>query len=256
MEHQTISVEHLVGIESCCPLTTRLDAHPYRDKDPWHAPCVEVAMSRSRLRLLAVAAALVAVVGLAGMQPGDAAETPARVPTRATDCHDGGWRTVVDDQGQPFRNQGHCVSWVIHHPHVFGLSDLTGSFTGTSVFNFSQAGCSFVHQVLDATYPGSNAVGNVMLHVDACVDLPTSGFNPFPMTGTFTITTAVGTLSGTASGSQTVFTNPVPITVTLAPTAGDGVFSAPSGALQMNALWNSSGTAGAPEPITGTVSTA
>jgi hypothetical protein len=51
----------------------------------------------------------------------------------------------------------------------------------------------------DAVYPGSAAVGSVTLHMAGCV----SGA-PFTYAGSFTITTGVGTLSGSATGPVTV----------------------------------------------------
>jgi hypothetical protein len=201
---------------------------------------------------MVVAATFVVVVGFA-VQPVAAHAVAARTPNSAADCKGGGWRTLVDGQGRPFASQGACISWQIHHPHVFAVGDLAGSFSGTSVFNFSAAGCSFVHQVLDAVYPGSSAVGDVTLHIDACVDLPSGLVFDFPMTGTFTISTSVGTLTGSASGTQTVLMDPVPISLRLTPTVGTGVFSTPSGALQLNGLWTSTGSEGTPEPVTGTV---
>jgi hypothetical protein len=38
--------------------------------------------------------------------------TPPPVPIDKHQCKDGGWRNFADDQGQPFRNQGQCVSFV------------------------------------------------------------------------------------------------------------------------------------------------
>jgi len=38
-----------------------------------------------------------------------------RVPTSREECMHGGWRRLVDDRGRPFRNQGDCVSFVVHH---------------------------------------------------------------------------------------------------------------------------------------------
>jgi hypothetical protein len=37
---------------------------------------------------------------------------PATPATKA-DCRHGGWRTVADGSGQPFRNQGQCVRFVV-----------------------------------------------------------------------------------------------------------------------------------------------
>jgi hypothetical protein len=36
-------------------------------------------------------------------------------PTEKADCKRGGWRTLANDQGQPFRNQGQCVKSVVAH---------------------------------------------------------------------------------------------------------------------------------------------
>jgi hypothetical protein len=40
---------------------------------------------------------------------------PSSTPKSKDECKNGGWRNLVDDQGQPFRNQGQCVSWAVHH---------------------------------------------------------------------------------------------------------------------------------------------
>jgi hypothetical protein len=34
-------------------------------------------------------------------------------PTTTAQCRNGGWRSLVDDQGQPFKNQGQCVRFVV-----------------------------------------------------------------------------------------------------------------------------------------------
>jgi len=34
-------------------------------------------------------------------------------PHSKAECKKGGWRNLVNDQGQPFRNQGQCVSYVV-----------------------------------------------------------------------------------------------------------------------------------------------
>jgi hypothetical protein len=36
-------------------------------------------------------------------------------PTRGSDCRRGGWRTLVDEHGRPFRNAGHCLAWLEDH---------------------------------------------------------------------------------------------------------------------------------------------
>jgi hypothetical protein len=190
-------------------------------------------------------------VPVAAMPLAEAQTAAARVPSNPNDCKRDGWRNLVDDQGQPFRNQGKCVSWAIHHPHQIDLTDLTGSFNGTGSFTLVP-GCNFVHQVFDAIYPGSSAVGDVTMHNDVCIDQPVGGGN-FRATGTFTITTAVGTLTGTVSGIETVFQDPVPIQLALTPTAGTGAFTTTAGTLMVNGLWFP-GVEGAATLFTGAVS--
>lgn len=38
-------------------------------------------------------------------------------PTSKDQCKKGGWRTLADDHGRPFKNQGDCVSFVVAHRH-------------------------------------------------------------------------------------------------------------------------------------------
>jgi hypothetical protein len=40
---------------------------------------------------------------------------PPGQPQSVADCKHGGWRDHVDDEGRPFRSQGHCIRWVRHH---------------------------------------------------------------------------------------------------------------------------------------------
>ncbi len=79
-----------------------------------------------------------------------------------------------------------------------GLADLANSsFTATTTGSPGGSGCLIVHLNFDAAYPGSAAVGNVTLHIAGCVS------DPVTYTGSFTITTGVGTLSGSAPGTVT-----------------------------------------------------
>ena len=39
----------------------------------------------------------------------------AEAPTSKAACKSGGWRNLADDQGQPFRNQGVCLGYVVAH---------------------------------------------------------------------------------------------------------------------------------------------
>jgi hypothetical protein len=79
-----------------------------------------------------------------------------------------------------------------------GLADLANlSFTATATGSPGGSGCLIVHLNFDAVYPGSAAVGNVTLHIAGCVS------DPYTYTGSFTITTGVGTLTGSAPGTVT-----------------------------------------------------
>jgi hypothetical protein len=39
--------------------------------------------------------------------------TPPPVPTDKDQCKHGGWQNLADDQGEPFKNQGQCVAFVM-----------------------------------------------------------------------------------------------------------------------------------------------
>jgi hypothetical protein len=60
------------------------------------------------------------VVLIGGLGGGDgfvSAVAPIRfgaaTPATKASCKKGGWRSLADDRGQPFRNQGRCVSYVV-----------------------------------------------------------------------------------------------------------------------------------------------
>ncbi len=174
------------------------------------------------------------------------ARAGAAPPTAVQQCKDGGWQTLTDASGQPFRNQGQCISYFIHHP--IGLADLAGSFSGTTLFTLGTGGCVFVEQVFDATYPGSSAVGSVTLHLDGCVPLGP----PFTYTGTFIFTTSVGTLVGNAAGTANDLTGPPPFVfdLTLTVLSGTGAFAGTTGTINVN-IQGLGGTN--PSPVTGSV---
>jgi hypothetical protein len=176
-------------------------------------------------------------------------------PTGSNQCKQGGWQNLTDGQGQPFRNQGQCISYAIHNP--VSLADLAGSLTGTLSAVFGGNGCSFLEGTFSATYPGSSAVGTVTLHMDGCIPLilpPT----PLPFAGTFALTTNAGTLSGTVAGQITNVllppsnVEPASATLTLAATSGTGDFTGTTGTLNVSLQW--------PEPgslsFTGTIAPA
>ncbi len=161
-------------------------------------------MVRRLLASVFLAAFPVVVIPIAVTSIG--AQAGAAPPAAVQQCQDGGWQSLTDASGQPFRNQGQCITYLIHNP--VSLADLTGSFSGTTSFTVGVPGCFFV-MPFDAIYPGSSAVGAVTLDLEGC-----SVFTPGPglqisYTGTFVIATNVGTLSfdsspGLRQGDETV----------------------------------------------------
>ena len=111
-----------------------------------------------------------------------------------------------------------------------GLADLANSsFTFTP--SVGGSGCGIVHLTFDAVYPGSAAVGNVTLHIAGCVS------DPYTYAGSFTITTGVGTLSGSATGSITYIGDTLESSyqITLSVTTATGSFSGTTGILLFSA---------------------
>jgi hypothetical protein len=116
---------------------------------------------------------------------------------------------------------------------------VSSSFSGAVSSQSGVNGCSYDFLTFTSSYPGSAAVGTVNLNVAGCFD---SDANTF--TGSFTITTGVGTLSGSASGPVAITyttTGGIPPVVTpvsdnfeltLSVTAGTGSFAGATGTLQ------------------------
>jgi hypothetical protein len=178
-------------------------------------------------------AAVAALVALVSVTPA-AAQT--RTPTSKDQCKHGGWQNLADETGRPFPNQGRCVSWAIHHPApLVGLADLAGSFsfTGDTSFVGQFPGCGGdIHQVFDVAYSGSPAVGTVALHIEGCLSPALTS-----LMGTFTISTNVGTLNGTASGPIT-FTAVTDFELSLTVTSGTGAFQGTTGVLHATLIWD------------------
>ncbi len=122
--------------------------------------------------------------------------------------------------------------WIgtIHYP-VVSLADLaSSSFSGTQTFA-QVSGCPFTYETFNADYPGSAAVGNVSLQIAGCVEAFPSEMTPSQYIGSFTITTAAGTLSGSASGSVSLDLPNVVEQITLSVNAGTGSFTGTNGSL-------------------------
>jgi hypothetical protein len=167
----------------------------------------------------------------------------------------GGWQTFTEASGQPFRNEGQCVAYAIHHP--VSLADLAGPLTGaTSIFG-APGVCNFLGQSFTATYPASSAVGIATLDVDGCITLALPPA-PIPFIGTFALTTNVGALNGAATGPiSTAFDPagdlfPASGTLALTMTSGTGLFTGTTGILNVSLQWPQLGS----YPFDGTVAPA
>jgi hypothetical protein len=143
--------------------------------------------------------------------------------------------------------------WIgtISYP-VVSIADLASSspFTGSATFDYLANGCSFGYQTFDATYPGSTSVGAVALDIAGCAD----PFTTMSFSGSFTISTNIGTLTGTASGPVTLTSGTggslaVLFELTLNVVSGTGSFAGTTGALQFVTTYPSS----APPTFSGTV---
>jgi hypothetical protein len=183
-----------------------------------------------RRRLVIAVIVLGALIG-GGAIPLSAAHA-ASPNTGTTACRDGGWRALTDETGAPFRSQGGCINWMIHHPS--SLADLAGSFTGVTTYTFATHGCDLVHQVFNATYQGSAAVGEVTLDAEGCVLL-----DPATSTGSFTLTTGLGAVSGTFAGTH----GPLPaypeygFDLMFSVSSGTGAFAGQQGDMAVHITW-------------------
>jgi hypothetical protein len=137
--------------------------------------------------------------------------------------------------------------------------EVSGPFTGTSVFDFSTPPCSFVHQVHDATYtPDHRHPGSFDL--DGCVEFGEAGF---AYSGLFVLTTPNGaalhgTVTGVVAGTSptgpcdpTGF--PASLEFTLALTQGTKGFKHATGTIHLAGTWCSPAVPGVPGPIFGTL---
>ena len=210
-----------------------------------------VVMVRRLFAGLALGLVMVPFIAIpTALAPGAGAAPPASIQQ----CMNDGWQTLTSETGQPFPNQGLCIAFVIHHP--VSLDDLAGSITNGS---FSAvAGCGFLEGTFLATYPGSGAVGTVTLQMDGCFPSPIFPPAPLPFSGTFGVTTNVGTLNGTVAGQLTNVALPTGIwpasaTFVLTVTSGTDLFTGTTGTLNVSLQWPELGTL---SPFVGTIAPA
>jgi hypothetical protein len=150
----------------------------------------------------------------------------------------GDWQTITEASGQPFVNEGLCIDYAIHHP--VSLEDLAGSLTGPFSEQIFVGACAPgpFQVTLSSTYAGSNAVGPVVFQMVGCSGAAFGVGHLFFVNGPFTLTTKVGTLSGTAFGPFVgvllSFSGPGTATLTLTATSGTGLFTGTTGTLNAN----------------------
>ena len=117
-------------------------------------------------------------------------------------------------------------------------TDVSGPFAGTGTFDFS---CSFAHEMNSGTGDWTG-LGAVTWSLDFCVQIPPDIVNdPWPVTsGTFTVTTAGGTLTGTMGGSimggQAQADGRFPFSYVLTVTGGTGDLAGATGQITLNGL--------------------
>jgi hypothetical protein len=201
-------------------------------------------MGRFRTMVLPV---LGVVIVTAGLTVG-ASSAAAQTPTTKADCKNGGWRQLTDASGTPFRNQGQCVAFANHHEDIVTLADLSGSFTGTTELGSALPTCSFFEQRFDATYASAGA-GSATFHADGCVLLV--GPTGLAFDGTFTITTSIGSVSGSVDGPIDAAQIPLHYELTLTVESATGAFGGTAGGtLHASFDWDGN----SPGTITGTFS--
>jgi hypothetical protein len=125
--------------------------------------------------------------------------------------------------------------------------EVSGPYTGRQSFDFGAAGCSFVHQVFDATYQADKGRGT--FHIDTCV---IASFQ-FLYEGTFTLTTPHrATLEGTVTGSTDAApTSSLDLTLTVH--RGTKQFRHVIGVIVLSGVWsNDDGNLGS-GPTSGTI---
>ena len=137
---------------------------------------------------------------------------------------------MSDPTGAAFGSRAACIRWATVHPGgALTLADVGGAFSGTESFTFE---CTFVRQIFSAAYPTRGRVGVGSMTIDGCVDGAIANYS-----GTFSISTPLGTVSGTAVGPLNTATSPVVFHLVLTATASTGAFAGLSGTLLADISW-------------------
>jgi hypothetical protein len=161
--------------------------------------------------------AIVALAGLGLAPVAVAAPSPEANPK--TPCRFDGYLSVVTVKGQPFKNAGECIAYVVHGGKLGSVASaaVSGPFAGTVAP--LEPPCGFLHQTWDLAY-AANAGGVGALTMDTCANTGT----PFFVTGTFSLTTPAGTtLVGTLRGTADAGTVDIVLDLVLSPLSGGSI---------------------------------
>ena len=163
---------------------------------------------------------LIAIVVLAGLGLAPAAvAAPSPVTNPMTPCRYNGYLSVVTVKGQPFKNTGECIAYVVRGGKLGSVANaaVSGPFAGTVAP--LETPCGFLHQSWDLAYAAdAGGVGTLMM--DTCVNAGT----PFFVTGTFSLTTPAGTtLEGTLLGTGDAGTVDIVLDLVLSPSSGGSI---------------------------------
>jgi hypothetical protein len=160
---------------------------------------------------------ILALAGL-GLAP-VAVAAPSPVTNPFTPCRSDGYLSVVTVKGQPFKNAGECIAYVVRGGKLGSVANaaVSGPFVG-SVAPLEPP-CGFLHQTWDLAY-AADAGGVGALTMDTCVNAGT----PFFVTGTFSLTTPAGTtLGGTLLGTGDAGSADIALDLVLSPSSGGSI---------------------------------
>jgi hypothetical protein len=133
--------------------------------------------------------------------------------------------------------------------------EVSGAFSGTSVFDNSTPACSFVHQVHEAAYTTANGRSG-SFQLDGCVVSQGLFYS-----GVFVLTTpngavlngtVTGFVGGAGPGACLPPLIPAALNFTLAVTQGTKNFGHVTGTIDLSGTWCAA-SAGVPGPISGTL---
>ncbi len=161
--------------------------------------------------------ALVALIAL-GLAP-VAVAAPSPVTNPMTPCRFDGYLSVVTVKGQPFKNAGECIAYVVRGGKLGSVASVAVSGPFAGAVAPLETSCGFLHQTWDLAY-AADAGGVGALTMDTCANAGT----PFFVTGTFSLTTPAGTtLGGTLTGTADATTVDIVLHFVLSPSSGGSI---------------------------------